>query len=84
MSLTTIADSLWQFWTNGDLLLQGILMRLAKREASFEHSVGLSTLSAAEAQALQSRPEQLPVRITSENRIEFQHELAADWARYHV
>ena len=82
MSLTTIADSLWQFWTNGELSLQGILMRLAEREASFEHSVGLSSLSAAEAQALQSRPAQLPVRVTSENRIEFQHDLAADWARY--
>jgi hypothetical protein len=82
LSLTMIADSLWQFWTNGELTLQGILMRLGQREASFEHSIGLSTLATAEAQALQERPAQLPVRITSQNRIEFQHDLAAEWARF--
>ena len=82
LSLTAIADSLWQFWTNGQLPLQGMLMRLAEREASFEHSVGLSELSAPEALALQERPPQLPLRITSRNRVEFQHDLAAEWARF--
>jgi len=82
LSLTGIADVLWKFWTNGDLPLQGMLMRLAEREASFEHSVGLSELPAAEAQALQKRPPQLPLRLTSRNRVEFQHDLAADWARF--
>ena len=60
----------------------GMLMRLAEREASFEHSVGLSELSAPEALALQERPPQLPLRITSRNRVEFQHDLAAEWARF--
>ena len=82
LSLTAIADSLWQFWTNGQLPLQGMLMRLAEREASFEHSVGLSELPASEALALQERPPQLPLRITSRNRVEFQHDLAAEWARF--
>jgi hypothetical protein len=80
LSLTAIADSLWKFWTNGQLLLQGILMRLSEREASFEHSIGLSELPPPEALALQVRPPQLPLRIT--NRVEFQHDLAADWARF--
>jgi hypothetical protein len=82
LSLTTIVDSLWKFWTNGQLLLQGMLMRLSEREASFEHSIGLSALSPPEALALQERPPQLPLRITSRNRVEFQHDLAADWARF--
>ncbi|HEX9202301.1 MAG TPA: ATP-binding protein [Acidobacteriaceae bacterium] len=82
LSLTAIADSLWKFWTNGQLPLQGMLMRLAEREASFEHSVGLSELSASEALALQEKPSQLPLRITSRNRVEFQHDLAAEWARF--
>jgi hypothetical protein len=82
LSLTAIADSLWNFWTNGQLPLQGILMRLSEREASFEHSIGLSELPAPEALALQERPPQLPLRITSLNRVEFQHDLAADWSRF--
>jgi hypothetical protein len=82
LSLTTIADVLWKFWTNGQLQLQGMLMRLSEREASFEHSIGLSELPPPDALALQERPPQLPLRITSRNRVEFQHDLAADWARF--
>ena len=82
LSLTVIADALWTFWTNGELPLQRMLMRLAEREASFQYSVGLSELPAPEALALQERPPQLPLRITSRNRVEFQHDLAADWARF--
>ncbi|PKN35391.1 MAG: hypothetical protein CVU61_03725 [Deltaproteobacteria bacterium HGW-Deltaproteobacteria-19] len=82
LSLTTIADSLWNFWTNGQLQLQGILMRLSEREASFEYSICLSELQPLEALALQERPRQLPVRITARNHVEFQHDLAADWARF--
>ena len=81
-SLTSIADSLWKFWTNGQLPLQGILMRLAERDASFEHSVGLSELSTPDAIALQGKTPQLPLRITPRNRVEFQHDLAAEWARF--
>lgn len=82
LSLTAIADSLWQFWTGGQLTLQGLLMRLAQRGASFEHSVALSELPAAETAALQGRPSQLPLRITTRNRVEFRHDLAAEWARF--
>lgn len=82
LSLTAIADSLWKFWTGGQLTLQGLLIRLAEREASFEHSIALSELPAAETLALQERPSQLPLRITPRNRVEFQHDLAAEWARF--
>jgi hypothetical protein len=81
-SLTAIVDSLWKFWTNGNLALQGILIRLAEREASFQYGIALSELPAAEAQVLNDRPPQTPVRITSKNRAEFQHDLASDWARF--
>lgn len=82
ISPTTIADSLWKFWTKGQLPLQKLLIRLALREASFEHSFALSELADAETHALQERPSQLPLRTTSRNRVEFQHDLAAEWARY--
>lgn len=82
LSLTVIADLLWRFWTDGQFVLQGMLMRFGRREASFEHSVAVSELEPAEAVALQQRPPQLPLRVTARNRVEFQHDLAADWARF--
>ena len=82
ISLTTIADSLWKFWTDGQLSLHRLLIRLAERDASFEHSVAVSELSDADTLALQGRPSQLPLLITSRNRVEFQHDLAAEWARF--
>jgi hypothetical protein len=81
-SRTAIADHLWQFWTGGRLTLQNLLMRLAEREASFEHSFALSELNGADVATFESRPPQLPLRLTSRNRIEFQHDLAAEWGRF--
>jgi hypothetical protein len=82
LSPTALADRLWRFWTNGNLALQSIMMRLGTRDADFEHSLPLSEMDTAEATALNSRPAQLPVRISTLNRISFQHDLAADWARF--
>jgi hypothetical protein len=82
LSPTALADRLWRFWTNGNLALQSIMMRLGTRDAEFEHSLPLSQMDPAEAAALDSRPTQLPVRISTFNRVSFQHDLAADWARF--
>jgi len=77
-----VADQLWKFWTGGRLPLQNVVVRLAEREAGFEHSFALSELDSNDAAILETRPIELPLKITSRNRIEFRHDLAADWARF--
>ncbi|MEN3976917.1 hypothetical protein [Emcibacter sp. SYSU 3D8] len=80
-SHTAVADHLWDFWTDGRIDVQGLIMRLARREASFERSFAISELEPADATIFQNRPSQLPLSIRR-NRIEFEHDLAADWARF--
>ncbi|WP_127904292.1 hypothetical protein [Solirhodobacter olei] len=80
-SHTAVAEHLWDFWTARRVDVQGLMMRLARREASFERSFAISELEPAEATIFQNRPSQLPLSIRR-NRIEFEHDLAADWARF--
>ncbi|MCY1203255.1 hypothetical protein D9M72_147560 [compost metagenome] len=83
-SHTAIADRLWQYWTKGRADVQALMMRLAQREASFERSFALTDLAPADAATFTQRPEELPLRLHERtNRIEFEHDLAADWARFH-
>jgi hypothetical protein len=82
MSLTAVADRLWRFWTDNKAGVQNLLMRLAEREANFERSFPLSQMDMAEANAIDSLPRDCPLRRTSTNRIQFAHDLAADWARF--
>jgi hypothetical protein len=82
-SLVTIAEKLWSHWTAGRTALQGFLMRLAVRDAAFEHSVPISTFDPADAKAFDERPQQCPVRRNiANNHVQFEHDLAADWARF--
>jgi ABC-type cobalamin/Fe3+-siderophores transport system ATPase subunit len=81
ISLVTIADKLWRHWTGDKAAVQRLLMRLAARDASFEHSFAISTLDGSDAGAFDGRPASCPLRVES-NRIHFQHDLAADWARF--
>ena len=81
MSHVAVADRIWKFWTGGGLGGQGLLMRLGEREASFERSFPISELSAADLQAFEAKGN-LPLRQNNQNRIEFDHDLAADWARF--
>ena len=82
-SRTAIADRLWIHWTDGRPSLQRLLMRLGEREASeFERSVPLSQFDPGELQAFENRPATLPLRINLRNRMEFRHDLAAEWARF--
>jgi hypothetical protein len=53
-----------------------------KREANFEHSFELSKLDPTDAGAIDELPTQAPLRRNARNRIEFQHDLAAEWARF--
>ena len=77
-----IVDSLWGYWTQERSDLQSLVMRLAKREASYERSFALTGLEPADAGIFTNRPEQLPLRQNRANHIEFEHDLAADWARF--
>jgi transcriptional regulator with XRE-family HTH domain len=81
-SLPMIADRLWSFWTQDKASIQRLMMRLGEREASFEHSFALSELEGDEAQAFEIRTNQCPLRLNPRNRIQFQHDLASEWARF--
>ncbi len=82
VSAVAIVDALWRFWSGGQLEVQRLLMRLAERDGSFEHSFPLSQIGGEEVAALQARPAHCPLRVNTENRVEFEHDLAADWARF--
>ena len=81
-SLAAIADRIWEYWTAGKTAPQNLLMRLAVREAGFERSFALSELDPADATILQTGPQELPLRKNKRNRLEFEHDLAADWSRF--
>jgi hypothetical protein len=82
-SHTAIADRLWKYWTRGRADVQALMMRLAQREASFERSFALTDLAPSDAATFTQSPDELPLRLnTRSNRIEFEHDLAADWARF--
>ncbi|MFZ0246604.1 hypothetical protein [Candidatus Binatus sp.] len=81
-SLAAIADRIWEYWTGGKTAPQNLLMRLAEREAGFERSFAVSELDPADATIIQDGPKQLPLRKNKRNRLEFQHDLAADWSRF--
>jgi hypothetical protein len=82
-SHTAIADCLWKYWTKDRADVQALMMRLAQREALFERSFALTDLEPADTATFTLRPEELPLRLNERtNRIEFEHDLAADWARF--
>jgi len=82
-SHTAIADRLWKYWTKDRADVKALMMRLAQREASFERSFALTDLEPADTATFTQRPDELPLRLNERtNRIEFEHDLAADWARF--
>ena len=82
-SHTAVADRLWKYWTKDRADVQSLMMRLAQREASFERSFALTDLEPADTATISQRPEELPLRLNERtNRIEFEHDLAADLARF--
>lgn len=83
ISHAAVADRLWKYWSEGSAEIQALMMRLARREADFERSFSLSDLDPGDTGAFTRRPTQLPLQLnTRTNRIEFEHDLAADWARF--
>lgn len=84
-SHAAVADRLWAYWTGGALDAQSMLMRLSEREAQFERSFALTDLDPVDASTFTNRSATLPLPLrlnTRTNRIEFEHDLAADWARF--
>jgi hypothetical protein len=81
-SHTAIAEHLWRYWTDDKVKIQNLLVRLAVREAKFEHSFAVSELDAEDAATIDQCPKQTPLRRNNRNRIEFQHDLAAEWSRF--
>lgn len=82
-SPTAVADRLWEYWTGRAADIQSLTMRLARREASFERSFPLTSLEAADAAIFERRSTSLPLRLNPRtNHVEFEHDLAADWARF--
>lgn len=82
-SHTAIADRLWKYWTRGRADVQALMMRLAQREASFERSFALTDLDPADTAIFTQCPSELPLQLNERtNRVEFEHDLAADWARF--
>ncbi|WP_395022863.1 hypothetical protein [Dongia sp.] len=82
-SHTAIADRLWRFWTGDRTEVEVFVMKLAEREASFERSFPLTSIEVSELKVFDGRPAALPLRLNDRTKsIEFEHDLAADWARY--
>jgi hypothetical protein len=81
-SPAVVADHIWAHWTDGDVPTQGLLTRLAVREADFERSFAVSELNPADAQTYQSAKDRIPLRRGNNNRLEFAHDLASDLARF--
>lgn len=83
LSLTVIADRLWTHWTEGKPSVHRLLVRLAEREARFEHSFAISQLGSGDAAVLDDLSVACPLRKDgATGRVRFQHALAADWARF--
>jgi hypothetical protein len=83
LSLTAIADRLWGHWTDNKPSVQRLLVRLAEREARFEHSFAVSQLERGDTAVLDDLPIACPLRRDeASGRVQFQHDLAADWARF--
>lgn len=82
VSHTAVADHLWRRWTRDDLAVEGVVIRLALREADFERSFAFSSLSSDDKRALQTRSPLLPLHLGADRRFRFDHDLVADWARF--
>jgi hypothetical protein len=72
LSLPAIADRLWLHWTDNKPSVQRLLIRLAEREAAFEHSFAISQLESGDAAVLDDLPTACPLRRDASGRIKFQ------------
>jgi len=83
-SPSSIVDQVFSRWTEGKLALEGLLKRFAVREADFERSFAVSELGAGDLAAYDGASQTFPLRRNNRGRLEFEHDLAADWARFEI
>ncbi|MGX7877325.1 hypothetical protein ACVDG5_036110 [Mesorhizobium sp. ORM6] len=81
---SAIVDLVFGRWTGGKVALERLLTTLAVREAEFERSFAISDIDRGDAEAFDSRPDGFPIRKNKQRRLEFEHDLAADWARFEL
>lgn len=77
-----IADQLWSYWTGGHRDAQALTMELAHKEAEFQPRTPLTELGVERARVLDLKTAPLPLRVDRANCVEFEHDLAADLARF--
>lgn len=82
VSRTTVAEHLWRHWTEERSLLQQLMIQMAEREAAFEPALMRRELAPAQLSEIDRLPPACPVMMTARGRLEFRHDLAADWSRY--
>jgi hypothetical protein len=82
VSPTFIIDRLWSRWTGDRRPLSAILIRLAERDAQFEPPPVESEIATLELEQLEKAPAARPFFFDERGQLVFQHDLAADWARY--
>lgn len=81
---SAIVDLVFGRWTGGKVALERLLTTLAVREADFERSFAISDIDRGDAEAFDNRPQGFPMRKNKQRRLEFEHDLAADWARFEL
>lgn len=77
-----VIDRLWSHWTGSRRTLSALLIKLAEGDASFETPPVESQIDTSRLEQLDTAPATLPVRFDDRRQLVFQHDLAADWARY--
>lgn len=82
VSPTFIIDRLWSRWTGDRRPLSAILIRIAERDANFEPAPVESEIATPDLEQLERAPAAMPVLFDERRQLVFQHDLAADWARY--
>lgn len=80
-SAVSLADHIWLRWTNGSPPLQKTLIDLAKREADYQRSFPISELGTDQLVQIEIGRKTVPL-TQEDNRFRFNHDLAADWARF--
>jgi hypothetical protein len=83
-SPSSIVDLVFGRWTEGKLALEGLLKKFAVREADFERSFAVSELGSGDLAAYDGASQTFPLRRNKRGRLEFEHDLAADWARFEI
>jgi len=83
ISLITIINMIWEYWTGGSVSKQRLLMRFGEDDANFKHKFAICDLDSSEAVTIEKLEDIRPLVLNSSDKCYyFEHDLAADWARF--